>query len=271
MAAGSSPSSSVNKRKYFIGETTEVTDSGSPEMESTAAKKTNVTRSKDCGSPWWTKKDLPAGEALWALTLQASLPYLNEQHWEDVPDLPHPSATETSHELDQHQWCELNREVPPFPEPHPVSQETSSKQNKARPEIADISLSSLIRQDHDGYRVTIKSGSQKDQTFPHAIAGPSHAIAGPSRVEGEGLKQDEKRPTPQVSCNQSLHQKERINEEPMETEDDQGEKCSDTKRAEEELNSCPMCLHVFSDGASQMDRDGHLAQCLSEMNVDMSW
>ncbi|XP_061543586.1 uncharacterized protein si:ch73-70k4.1 isoform X1 [Phycodurus eques] len=273
MAASSSQSSSVNKRKYFIEDTAEITYSGSLETQRTAAKKTNVSRSMDCGSPWWTKEHLPAAEALWALTLQSALPYLNEQHWEEVPDLPHPSAAETkSHVLDQQHWCDLNGKVPPFPEPSPVSQQSphlqfaSSKQTKARPETSDISLSSLFRQEHEANMVTIKSGYKKDQAFPRAIAGPS-------RVEEERLKHDEKRPTAQVSCfgSQPLDQKEGIIEEPMETEEGKEKKCSDTKRAEETLNSCPMCLHVFSVGASQMDRDGHLAQCLSDMNVDMRW
>ncbi|XP_076597948.1 uncharacterized protein LOC143327479 [Chaetodon auriga] len=37
------------------------------------------------------------------------------------------------------------------------------------------------------------------------------------------------------------------------------------------LQSCPMCLLVFPAGFTQMDCDGHLAQCLSEVNVDMTW
>uniref|UniRef100_A0A3P9MQJ5 UBZ2-type domain-containing protein n=1 Tax=Oryzias latipes TaxID=8090 RepID=A0A3P9MQJ5_ORYLA len=39
----------------------------------------------------------------------------------------------------------------------------------------------------------------------------------------------------------------------------------------EELQSCPMCLQDFPSGSSQMDRDSHLAQCLSDMNVDVTW
>ncbi|RVE71255.1 hypothetical protein OJAV_G00071890 [Oryzias javanicus] len=38
-----------------------------------------------------------------------------------------------------------------------------------------------------------------------------------------------------------------------------------------ELQSCPMCLQEFPSGFSQMDRDSHLAQCLSAMNVDVTW
>ncbi|KAG9270150.1 hypothetical protein AMEX_G15068 [Astyanax mexicanus] len=41
--------------------------------------------------------------------------------------------------------------------------------------------------------------------------------------------------------------------------------------AEPKLECCPMCLMPFPAGFSQMDCDGHLAQCLSEMNMDMVW
>ncbi|KAG5282505.1 hypothetical protein AALO_G00056750 [Alosa alosa] len=37
------------------------------------------------------------------------------------------------------------------------------------------------------------------------------------------------------------------------------------------LECCPMCLMPFPAGFTQMDCDGHLAQCLSEMNTDMVW
>ncbi|XP_028848441.1 forkhead box protein C1 isoform X2 [Denticeps clupeoides] len=37
------------------------------------------------------------------------------------------------------------------------------------------------------------------------------------------------------------------------------------------LDCCPMCLMPFPAGFSQMDCDGHLAQCLSDMNTDMVW
>ncbi|CAL8368603.1 unnamed protein product [Lota lota] len=39
----------------------------------------------------------------------------------------------------------------------------------------------------------------------------------------------------------------------------------------ERLQCCPMCTLVFPSRFSQMDCDSHLAQCLSEMNVDMAW
>ncbi|XP_010891531.1 translation initiation factor IF-2 [Esox lucius] len=35
--------------------------------------------------------------------------------------------------------------------------------------------------------------------------------------------------------------------------------------------SCPMCLVPFPAGLTQMDCDAHLAKCLSEMTVDITW
>lgn len=41
---------------------------------------------------WWNRQQLLAVESLWAFTLQATLPCLEEQLWDQVPDLPHASA-----------------------------------------------------------------------------------------------------------------------------------------------------------------------------------
>ncbi|KAL7884448.1 hypothetical protein AOLI_G00072180 [Acnodon oligacanthus] len=41
--------------------------------------------------------------------------------------------------------------------------------------------------------------------------------------------------------------------------------------AEPKLECCPMCLMLFPAGFSQMECDGHLAQCLSERNADIVW
>ncbi|XP_077368058.1 uncharacterized protein LOC144013285 isoform X2 [Festucalex cinctus] len=270
---------SMNKRKYFVEDTIEISSSqsgGSLETKRTAAKKTNVSRSTDCVSPWWTKEHLPPAEALWASTLKSALPYLNQQHWEPVPDLPRPSAAE----LDEERRCDLNGEAPPSPQPPPASQQcpdfpaTSSQRTETGLDITNTSLSSLVQQERRKSNfATALARSEKDQTSPDAVAGPS-------RVEKEGRKPDvkqdvENRPTARVVCSDSqpLEKEENIIEERMETEKDGEKKCSDAKStegAQETLSSCPMCLLLFPVGASQLERDGHLAQCLSEMNVDMS-
>ncbi|KAM9786190.1 uncharacterized protein ACB057_014582 [Neosynchiropus ocellatus] len=59
--------------------------------------------------------------------------------------------------------------------------------------------------------------------------------------------------------------------ERLEAEAHQLQEAEEKKNAREEQQSCPMCLLVFPPRFTQLDRDGHLAQCLSEMNVDMTW
>nr|XP_061802199.1 Fanconi anemia core complex-associated protein 20-like [Nerophis lumbriciformis] len=157
-------------------------------------------------------------------------------------------------QLAEQQWYNLTEKVPPSPKPPPMSPQktdfpvTFPPETKTQLDIADSSHSSVSRQDC--------------------------GIAGPSRIE-EGMKQDEKRQTVRGSCfdSQTLVKDADIIEELMESEENE-EKVIDSKsgeQAQEKLNSCPMCLLVFPVEASQMDRDCHLAQCLSEMNVDMSW
>lgn len=51
-----------------------------------------VHRSVVHAAAWWNGEQLPAVESLWAFTLRSSLSYLEEQHWDPVPDLPLPAA-----------------------------------------------------------------------------------------------------------------------------------------------------------------------------------
>ncbi|XP_056628342.1 uncharacterized protein si:ch73-70k4.1 [Triplophysa dalaica] len=46
---------------------------------------------------------------------------------------------------------------------------------------------------------------------------------------------------------------------------------SGEEESKPELECCPMCLMAFPAGFSQMECDGHLAQCLSEMHEDIVW
>lgn len=39
----------------------------------------------------------------------------------------------------------------------------------------------------------------------------------------------------------------------------------------ESMLRCPMCQLVFPLGFTQLDRDSHLARCLSEVNMDVTW
>lgn len=55
-------------------------------------------------------------------------------------------------------------------------------------------------------------------------------------------------------------------------QDTQTESCSPRGRGPgESMLSCPMCLLMFPLGFTQLDRDSHLARCLSEVNMDVTW
>ncbi|XP_028663309.2 uncharacterized protein si:ch73-70k4.1 [Erpetoichthys calabaricus] len=49
------------------------------------------------------------------------------------------------------------------------------------------------------------------------------------------------------------------------------EKANSSSKGNLELSSCPLCLLQFPARYSQMEIDGHLAKCLSEMNDDILW
>nr|XP_057908298.1 uncharacterized protein si:ch73-70k4.1 [Doryrhamphus excisus] len=267
--------SKLSKRKYFAKDVTEKTSSGPAGMKH-ALKNTKQTRSVDFESAWWNANNLSTVDNLWVLTLKSAIPYLDNQHWDQVPDLPPPSSAGTSSpQLVEHHWCDFSAEVPPFPQsrPPPASQSpdplhpNTPQPTKPGTDTADSSFSSLICQVQE-HQASVHTGSKKDDP------SPTLAVSSSAREE-EGRKEEEKTET-RVNFlgSHPLGKEEEISEEMMGTEEDVEVKHGDTKSgamAEEKLNSCPMCLQVFPVGFSQMDCDGHLAQCLSEMNMDMTW
>ncbi|XP_023267302.1 Fanconi anemia core complex-associated protein 20 [Seriola lalandi dorsalis] len=250
---------------------------------------------------WWNRQPLAAVESLWAFTLKSALPYLENQHWDLVPDLPHPStARPTALKPDEQQWCDLKEEVAPFPEPSTLSSPdpvrlSSSEQDlpaktEPAPPTSDRQLSSHSRQSHDGKTASLQALTKRRRPSLHSWE-EAVSSAGCSRARGEegmkgGEEEEEAGPvnrkhlTDQVKVSDSRVslQKEGGNKEEVvkdkEEEEVQGSVRGDGRVAgggERRLQSCPMCLLVFPVGFTQMDCDGHLAQCLSEMNVDMTW
>ncbi|XP_053706177.1 Fanconi anemia core complex-associated protein 20 isoform X1 [Synchiropus splendidus] len=59
--------------------------------------------------------------------------------------------------------------------------------------------------------------------------------------------------------------------ERLEVETPQLQDGEEKKNVSEEQQGCPLCLLVFPPSFTQLDRDGHLAECLSEMNEDITW
>ncbi|XP_023132043.1 uncharacterized protein si:ch73-70k4.1 [Amphiprion ocellaris] len=250
---------------------------------------------------WWNTQPLPAVESLWAFTLKSALPYLENQHWDLVSDLPHLSAVRpTAMKVDKPQWCDLNSEVAVFPEssahsprisssPHSLSfspyQQDLSEQMKPVPHPLDKLLFSpswqspnckTVSPQHSGKRQQL-SLRRQDETA--SSAGPSNA-GGEEGTAGGELEEETGPVSRQLFVNrvkmsdsQVSLQKEGENKEAVMEEEDEEEE--EVQRSVEvgigRLQSCPMCLQLFPAGFTQMDCDGHLAQCLSEMNVDMTW
>ncbi|XP_061759102.1 Fanconi anemia core complex-associated protein 20 [Nerophis ophidion] len=241
--------SNFSKRKHiFVQNDAEIIPSGFSETKD-APKKTKISRLAGRGSAWWNTKDLSAAERLWALTLRSAIPYLDDQHWEQVPDLPPPSVAEASlQRLHEHRWCNLSAESLPFPDPRPPQSPDHVSARHIQPawDTADSS---------PGQEVCVDASSDKDQSSKE-------------REEEEGLKgggEEKMETSAKVSDRNPGEKKEGAREELKGTKDDVNVKCSEV------LRSCPMCLQVFPVSFSQMDCDGHLAQCLSDMNVDMAW
>ncbi|CAN9515326.1 unnamed protein product [Ophioblennius macclurei] len=65
-----------------------------------------------------------------------------------------------------------------------------------------------------------------------------------------------------------------VQRSPLQRKREHGEEvqeCSRTEAGSGILQSCPMCLLLFPVGFTQFECDSHLCQCLSDMNVDMTW
>ncbi|KAK2850827.1 hypothetical protein Q5P01_007103 [Channa striata] len=272
------------------------------ELFSKGTAKTNrrqaADRSVAPAEAWWSQEQLPAVENLWVLTLKSALPYLENQHWDPVPDLPHTSAVRpAAPKLDEQQWCGLSEDVAPFPEPAPPSPRTSlssdpvsasrqdlSVQTKPGAEPPDRQQPHHSRQHHGGTTTSLQCLTKKPRLSPHS-SGEAAPPASVGTEEGRnGGEQVEPPQTGSVSRQDltnmkasdsrvSLQRKDENKEEMVEDEDveEAQERFREDGGGGGRLQSCPMCLLVFPVGFTQMDCDGHLAQCLSEMNVDMTW
>ncbi|XP_051282372.1 Fanconi anemia core complex-associated protein 20 isoform X2 [Dicentrarchus labrax] len=228
-------------------------------------------RSVVAAAVWWNRQQLPAVESLWALTLKAAL---ENQHWDMVPDLPHPSTVRpTALKLDDLRWCDLSEEVLPFPIPSPPPRRTSwspdplrlssyqqdlSVKIKPVPDSPDRRPSFHSKQGHNGKTTSLQALAEKSQPPFHSWEGEASPV-GPSGVGG-GQQDKETGPVNrQLLTDQVTMSDRRV---PLQKK---------FKNKEEMLKSCPMCLQEYPVGFTQMDCDGHLAQCLSEVNVDVTW
>ncbi|XP_054465809.1 Fanconi anemia core complex-associated protein 20 [Anoplopoma fimbria] len=251
-------------------------------------------------SVWWSSEQLPPEQSLWATVLQSALPYLETRHL--VPDLPHPSAAKpTALKFNEQQWCDLSEEVAPFPEPSPPSPRTSRGPDPVSPGSSQQELwvntksgpdpparppASHSRRSHDGETAPLQDLTKRARPSLHSWEGPP-SLAGPSGVGGHkgragGGQEEETGPVnSRLLTDQVLKSDRRVSLQ-REDEEEEEEEVHTSVRGDEGaaaggggrgggLQSCPMCLMVFPVGFTQTDCDGHLAQCLSEVNVDMTW
>ncbi|KAF1390933.1 hypothetical protein PFLUV_G00063250 [Perca fluviatilis] len=239
-----------------------------PGTGSRGTLKRSPTETAEAGrAAWWTSEPLPAVESLWAL---CALPCLENRHRDLVPDLPHPStARPTALRSGEQRWCDLSEDVAPFPEPSPPSPRTRSSPS---PSPRELSVQTQPVPDPADRQLSSR-GSQRPRPSLHGWEGPPSS-AGPSRAGGgEGRRGRETGPllTGQAKVSDGRVPLQRKGED-REEEEGQSRVGGDGGAAGGAgLQSCPMCLLDFPVGFTQMDCDGHLAQCLSEVNVDMTW
>ncbi|XP_073326989.1 uncharacterized protein [Pagrus major] len=280
--AESHSKSKLKRKKHFVEDQQPAVCSRGPlDRTRTTMFPSDITaepeRSVVPAAEWWRREQLPAVESCWALTLKSALLYLENQHCDLVPDLPCPStARPTALKLDDQRWCDLSEEVAPFPEPAPPpprtasspdplglcsSQHDPSVQTKLAPDPPDRPMPSDTWQSLNSKTTSLQALTKRLQ--------PSHnswEAAAPSEEEEErkGKETDK-----QVSLQKTGKNKEKaVGEEEEVQKSVRGDGEAARGGA---LQSCPMCLLPFPAGFSQMDCDGHLAQCLSEVNVDMTW
>ncbi|XP_034001509.1 Fanconi anemia core complex-associated protein 20 [Trematomus bernacchii] len=199
---------------------------------------------------WWSLQQLPAAERLWAMALRSALQ--EDQLWDLPPPLPPPSvARPAAGRVAEQRWCDLSGEVPPLPRPSPPSplrqQQPSVLSSHCRPsEPPTQTTRPPLHSWEEPPSPTTPSGDGGDRWRKEGETGVLNREQGGARRKG------------------SLQRVEEHKEEGV-------QRTVGAAAGGGGLHSCPMCLLEFTVGSTQMERDGHLARCLSEVNVDMSW
>ncbi|XP_071059690.1 Fanconi anemia core complex-associated protein 20-like [Pseudochaenichthys georgianus] len=148
----------------------------------------------------------------------------------------------------EQRWCDLSGEVPPLHRPFPPSplrqQQPSVLSSHCRPsEPPTQTTRPPLHSWKEPPSPTTPSGDGGDRWRKEGETGALNREQGGARRKG------------------SLQRVEEHKEE--------GVQRTVGAAAGGGLHSCPMCLLEFTVGSTQMERDGHLARCLSEVNVDM--
>ncbi|XP_041655864.1 uncharacterized protein si:ch73-70k4.1 [Cheilinus undulatus] len=219
---------------------------------------------------WWNREQLPAVDALWALTLKSALPYLQNKTLDLIPDLPEPSTARPSAAMaDDQGWCGLSLEVPPFPE---LSTRTPSSPPAVSSSHQDLPAQTQPAADTPEHEASSNSRKHLRPSLKTLNRRTESVGGGEEKRDDRQLLQNQRR----VSDSPVFMEEEAGNTEEV-MEDGEGEVQGSMRKdggaagGEGVLQSCPMCLLVFPAGFTQMDCDGHLAKCLSEVNVDVTW
>ncbi|KAK3565654.1 hypothetical protein QTP86_013902 [Hemibagrus guttatus] len=223
------------------------------------------------GSSCWTSSGLCDVEKLWMDTLQALCPqFLALDTALCVPHLP-PLSTSKENPSEEQRWCSLDEEVLPFPSaitlsvPLPSAPVSSPHLQAQSGHISVHDALDSLREGDEG-----SGGSECEQDANRAAARKSVSGSEDSGLERKGEAGPGSSDTSVINSRAVSGLGIKSGSEP-ETDHEAGIPKRGSGSDRSRLECCPMCLMPFPAGFSQLECDGHLAQCLSEMNVDVVW
>ncbi|XP_048873841.1 uncharacterized protein si:ch73-70k4.1 [Brienomyrus brachyistius] len=275
------PKLKLKRKKCAAQESSFATESKAPRQSASQAGAAASTMPA-AHDAWWDKADLPGMEQLWASVLKAAVPQLGQDIWKAVPVLPAaPPPRPSDGESAGCRWCcRLSDAVAPFPpvaNPHvrPVtSTDICTPSSPLRPADSgpDLREDGSARQAGDsagrqvrGEEVAGGGGLRLDTEMgrrPPALRETAAAVGGSPGTAGAAAGE---------RCSHGMTES---GPETIPTGLRNESECLEADgnlRGAAGLASCPLCTIPFPAGFSQMDCDGHLAKCLSEMNEDVTW
>ncbi|XP_023697195.1 uncharacterized protein [Paramormyrops kingsleyae] len=277
------PKLKLKRKKCAAQECSFVTERKAPRQSASQAGHAGAAASTmpAAHDAWWDKADLPGMQQLWASVLKAAVPQLGQDIWKAVPVLPAaPPPKPSDGESAGGRWCcPLADEVPPFPpavNPHvrPVTNTdicTPSSPLRPADPGPDPRKDGSARRACDPAGRQVRGGEMAgggvrlDTAMgrrPPALRETAAAVGGSPGTAGAAAGE-------RYSCGMTESGPETIPTGLRNESECLG--ADGNLRGAAGLASCPLCTMAFPAGFSQMDCDGHLAKCLSEMNEDVTW
>ncbi|KAG7332838.1 hypothetical protein KOW79_004672 [Hemibagrus wyckioides] len=225
------------------------------------------------GSSCWISSDLCDVEKLWMDTLQALCPQCLDTALDTALCVPHlpPLSTIEENRSEEQRWCRLDEEVLPFPSvlalsvPLPSAPVSSPHPHARSGHISVHVVLDSLREGDEG-----PDGSECEQDENRAAAKKSLSGSGDSGPERKREAGPGSSDASLINSRAPSGSGTKSGLEP-ETHHEAGIPRRGSGSDVSRLECCPMCLVPFPMGFSQLECDGHLAQCLSEMNVDVVW